>query len=334
MGGELKSNKGINVRGGGLSASALTEKDIQDLEYGCKLGADYIALSFVKQAQDIHFAKELIQSHGGHAGVIAKIERKEALDQLDSIIAASDGVMVARGDLALEIGDAQVPLVQKQILAKARKLIKPVIIATQMMESMITNKVPTRAETSDCANATLDGCDAVMLSAETAIGEHPQEVIQVVARTCMTVERSAWWGQSNTDEMPSEMTDSRPGMIAWSAAQMAMQQPVSALVPITESGLTALRMSRFRINLPIFAVCSNQIGLGRMSLFRGVYPIYSNFSKMQSYQLPDHVLQLLVDKKLILDSEYVVVTKGDVVGSPGETNSIKIISLVQRKELV
>ena len=246
VGGELSSSKGINVRGGGLSASALTEKDLEDLESGCRLGADYIALSFVKDAQDIIRARSLIKKHGGHAGVVAKIERKEALDHLDQIISASDGVMVARGDLALEIGDAEVPIVQKQILQRSKTFVKPVIIATQMMESMIVNKTPTRAETSDVANATLDGCDAVMLSAETAIGEHPEEVIQAVARTCQMVEQSKWW-HSQTENFPIDhMINERSGVIAWSAAQMAMQQPVSGLVTITESGLTALRISRFR----------------------------------------------------------------------------------------
>jgi pyruvate kinase len=334
VGGELSSSKGINVSGGGLSASALTEKDIQDLKFGCQLGADYIALSFVKNAQDIEQARHLIHQQGSDAGVIAKIERKEALEQLDSIIESSDGVMVARGDLALEIGDAQVPVVQKQIVQKARFHMKPVIIATQMMESMIINTAPTRAETSDVANAIIDGCDAVMLSAETAIGKHPHEVINVMAKVCLTVERSIWWDRDFKDQREESVREmSHASAIAVCAAQMALLKNISAVVSVTESGTTALHISRFRVHMPIFGVCGNLQGLGKMTLYRGVRPVYFDYNQLKNHELADRVLEKLVDEQYILSKDHVIMTKGDVIGQKGATNSIKVISLDQRHAL-
>ena len=325
-GGELKSSKGINVRGGGLSADALTEKDKEDLKSACILKADYIALSFVRSADDIRIARTMISDHQGQAGVIAKIERKEALDVLDAILEESDGVMVARGDLALEIGDAQVPLVQKQIISRARVHVKPVIVATQMMESMIVNKTPTRAETSDVANATLDGCDAVMLSAETAIGSHPAEVIQSMARICTTVEKSKWWIETQDQDQIDKIMHSPDGFIAWSAAHAAMYQGVGAIVSLTESGITALRISRYRFSMPVFGLCQDHAGLGKMTLYRGVYPILFDIEQYLSHQVSDEALRKLHDMKLIETQEKVIVTKGDSIGVPGKTNSMKILS--------
>jgi pyruvate kinase len=334
VGGQLSSSKGINVRGGGLSASALTQKDIEDLKFGCELGADYIALSFVKNAQDIEGAKQLIQQAGSNAGVIAKIERKEALDQLDAIITASDGVMVARGDLALEIGDAQVPVVQKQIVQKARFHMKPVIVATQMMESMIVNTSPTRAETSDVANATIDGCDAVMLSAETAIGKHPDQVIATMAQVCLTVESSTWWDRNFEDQKSETLSEmSHASGIAICAAQMAFLKDMAAVVSITESGLTALRISRFRVHMPIIGVCGHTHGLGKMTLYRGVKPVYCDYNLLKNHELTDYVLIKLVNEGYFLSKDHVIMTKGDVIGQKGATNSIRVTSLDERSVL-
>lgn len=333
-GGELSSLKGINVRGGGLTASALTEKDIQDLKFGCQLGADYIALSFVKNAEDIEKARELMGQSNSEAGVIAKIERKEALDQLDSIIQASDGVMVARGDLALETGDAQVPVVQKQIVQKARFHMKPVIIATQMMESMIVNAAPTRAETSDVANATIDGCDAVMLSAETAIGKHPHKVIAAMANICLTVERSEWWDRDFETQNAASFTElSHEAAIAVCAAHLASIKDIAAVVSVTESGLTALHISRFRVHPPIIGVCGHLKGLGKMTLYRGVLPVYCDYNQVHHDELADYVLKLLVNKTYVLSKDHVIMTQGDVVGQKGATNGIKILSMDKRSVL-
>lgn len=189
VGGRLSNKRGINLKGGGLSAAALTEKDRQDLHHAAQLKADYVAVSFVRSCEDIREARCLLKDAGGHCGLIAKIERTEAITNIKEIIAESDGVMVARGDLAIEIGDAEVPAIQKQIIQLARSMNKPVITATQMMESMISSAVPTRAEVSDVANAILDGTDAVMLSTETAVGNHPETVVDAVSRVCLAVER-------------------------------------------------------------------------------------------------------------------------------------------------
>ena len=270
VGGELSNNKGINRKGGGLSAPALTDKDKADLKTAVSLNVDYIAISFPRCAEDINEAKNLIKQAGGNAGVIAKIERLEAIvpKTLDSIIEASDGIMVARGDLAVEIGEAQVPSAQKRMIKRARILDKPVITATQMMETMIHNVVPTRAEVSDVANAVLDNTDAVMLSAESATGDHPALVIETMSRICLAAEQDQI---TQTSGHRVECFFNRVDeAISMSAMYVANHIKAKAILCLTESGATPLWMSRIRSGIPIFALSRHSTTLGKMSLFRDI----------------------------------------------------------------
>ncbi len=258
VGGVLSNHKGINRLGGGLTAEALTEKDKSDMKIALSLDVDYVAISFPRNATDIRNARDLINQYSPNqknniTGIIAKIERTEAVLAINEIIEASDGVMVARGDLAVEIGDAEVPLVQKEIIRRARHLNKPVIIATQMMESMINNSVPTRAEVSDVANAVLDHADAVMLSAETASGHYPVTVVETMARVCRSVEQQPSLHLSrHRIEMRFERIDEA---IAMATMYTANHLNIEAIVTLTESGRTSLWMSRIRTAIPIYALC-------------------------------------------------------------------------------
>ncbi|MGD8443874.1 MAG: pyruvate kinase, partial [Desulfobacterales bacterium] len=251
-GGELSDNKGINRSGGGLSAGALAEKDCQDLKAAVAMQVDYIAISFVRSSADIREARWLLSEAAGTAGIIAKIERSEAVKEIDDIVRASDGVMIARGDLGVEIGDAEVPAIQKSIIQKARFLDKPVITATQMMESMIQSPVPTRAEVSDVANAVVDGTDAVMLSGETAVGKHPEKVVTAVGRICLAAERrpSTRISKHRVDRRFKRVDEA----ISMSAMYAANHLDIKAIVALTESGSTPLWMSRIRTAIPIFGL--------------------------------------------------------------------------------
>ncbi|MCX7120320.1 MAG: pyruvate kinase [Gammaproteobacteria bacterium] len=323
QGGELSNHKGINKKGGGLTAKALTDKDRDDLIFAVKLDVDYLAISFPRNAQDMHEARELIKAAKGDCGIIAKIERVEAVAALDEIIMASDGVMVARGDLAVEIGDAEVPMVQKQIIQRARTLDKPVIIATQMMESMIHSPVPTRAEVSDVANAVLDHADAVMCSAETATGEFPIETIQAMDRVCRVVEKQPRTQQSkHRVECEFKRIDEAIAMATiYTANHFAMR----AVVALTESGATALWMSRIRTGLPIYGLSRFTRTLGKMTLYHGVYPIYFDVTQCTSHDLNLKAINLLVEKKLLEKNDRVILTKGDHLGRSGGSNAMKIL---------
>lgn len=329
IGGVLSDHKGINKQGGGLSAPALTEKDKQDIETALSFKTDYIAVSFPKNADDMILARQLAnlagQSYDGHCPMmIAKIERAEAIPALDGILEAADGIMVARGDLAVEVGNAAVPGLQKHMIKCARAANKLTITATQMMESMITNAMPTRAEVSDVANAVLDGTDAVMTSAETAVGQYPVETIKTMVAVCAEAEIS----ESNVYDV--DFINARFGRIdqsiAYAALFTASRLQVKAIVALTESGSTALWMSRHNINVPIFAITPNQVTLQKAALFRNV----RTFSLAQSTDLNlalKDVQNLLLMQGVVAQGDLIVVTWGEPLGHIGGTNALKIVRI-------
>lgn len=325
VGGILSNNKGINRRGGGLSAKALTEKDKKDIVTACKLKVDYIAISFPRTAEDIKEARELIHAEGSDICVIAKIERQEAVDAIDDIIIASDGVMVARGDLAVEIGDTEVPGVQKHIIHRARTLNRPVITATQMMESMVHSTVPTRAEVSDVANAILDGTDAVMLSAETAVGLYPVQVVETVSRICLGAEKHP---RTLVSRHRSESHFHRiDEAIAMATMYTANHMTIKAIVALTESGATPLWMSRIRSGIPIFGLSRHVKTLRKITLFRGVYPIQFDATQFHRSEINQRAVQKLLEHGLVSAGDLVIITKGSSMGIHGGTNALRIIEV-------
>ena len=324
VGGKLSNHKGINRQGGGLSAKALTQKDKADMQFACQAEADFIAISFPRDAQDMQEARDLMHSFSGDAGLIAKIERVEAMENLQEIIAASDGVMVARGDLAVEIGDAQVPTAQKRIINMARALNIPVITATQMMESMIESTVPTRAEVSDVANAVFDYTDAVMLSAESAVGKHPALVIEAMSRTCIAAESHPESGVSgHRVECEFARIDES---IAMATIYIANHLEISAIVTITESGRTALWMSRLKTVIPIFALSPHVRTLGKMTLCRGVYPLSFDAKSCGRDAVNSQAITKMLMHFPVAQGSQVVLTKGDFLGVGG-SNSLKIVKV-------
>jgi len=325
-GGVLSNNKGINRKGGGLTAPALTEKDKEDINTAAMIKADYLAVSFPRDGSDMRHARELMRAAGGKSMLMAKIERAEAIPALDDIIEASDAIMVARGDLSVEVGDAAVPGLQKRMIKMARAKNRLVITATQMMESMITNPIPTRAEVSDVANAVLDGTDAVMLSAETAVGDYPVETIESVARICVKAER----------EMEDNAIDRRTAVqrfsridqsIAMSALFAASHFKVKAIVALTQSGSTPLWMSRLNAGVPIFALTPVPETLGKVTLFSGVHPIaFDSSAKNQTQELLN-AEQALVEHGMVQEGDMLVMTIGEAVGKSGHTNTMKIVKV-------
>lgn len=330
VGGELSNNKGINRQGGGLSAGALTDKDREDLKTAVALNVDYVAISFVRSKVDVEETKALIAKEGGKAGVIAKIERIEAIipEILQEIIKASDGIMVARGDLGVEIGDAEVPAAQKLMIEYARALNKPVITATQMMETMIHNVVPTRAEVSDVANAVLDGTDAVMLSAETATGDHPALVIETVAKICLAAEKHP---RSLSLDHGGDATNSKASVgeaISIATMSVANNLKVKAIVSLTETGTIALWVSRTRSGIPIYGLSRNGNALGRMALYSDVYPIEFDVTKYETNDLLKRAaLAELQQSNLVRAGDFVAVTSGDHVGITGRTNTVTVLQV-------
>ena len=325
LGGELSNNKGINKQGGGLTAPALTAKDMEDIKTAMQLRADYVAVSFPKNATDMEMARQLCHVAGaewGHRpGLIAKIERAEAIPRLDEIMAASDGVMVARGDLAVEVGNAAVPALQKKMIRMARAADKLVITATQMMESMIANPVPTRAEVSDVANAVLDGTDAVMLSAETAAGKFPLETVQQMAAICLAAE------EHDAAELDADFSGADfqriDQTIAMGALFTAYHLRVKAIVALTESGSTALWMSRHRVRIPIYALTPKVGTQRKMTLYRSVRPLLMDTSAHRDEALAQAEVHL--KKQGIVESgDIYAITCGEPMGAPGGTNMLKI----------
>ncbi|MGH8596879.1 MAG: pyruvate kinase [Gammaproteobacteria bacterium] len=324
-GGLLSNHKGLNREGGGLSARALTPKDRKDLAHALRLGADYIAVSFPREAADILTARRLIKKAGGKAGVIAKIERAEALQHIDEIIEAADGIMVARGDLGVEIGDSRLPPVQKKLIKQARRHHRFVITATQMMDSMIESPVPTRAEVFDVANAVLDGTDAVMLSAETSVGRYPDRVVEAMARTCIEAEKQ--WSEYEPDSMLDREFDRVDQAIAMSAIYCANRIGVAAIAALTETGAVTRWMSRIDTDIPIFALSQRLDSLRRVTLYRGVYPIFIDVAQVPYTEVTREVLTRLQARGGLHRGDRVILTKGDLLGSPGSTNGMKIVTV-------
>jgi len=322
-GGDLSNNKGINRQGGGLSAPALTAKDMEDIKTAALIGADFLAVSFPKSAADMYMARQLMRAAGGHALTVAKIERTEAVANLDEILDASDAIMVARGDLAVEVGDAAVPALQKKMIRLAREKNKVTITATQMMESMILSPVPTRAEVSDVANAVLDGTDAVMLSAETASGKYPVHTVEAMARVCLEAEKSA---EVTLDREFLDRTFSRIDQsIAMAAIWTAHHLQVKAIAALTQSGSTALWMSRLNCGVPVYALTPEAESQTKMCLYREVYPMLMDQQHTDRDVLLYEAEQLLIKNGVVEKGDLIVLTIGEPIGSIGGTNTLKIV---------
>ena len=325
LGGELSNNKGINKQGGGLTAPALTAKDMDDIRTAMSFQADYVAVSFPKNATDMEMARQLCNvaaaQYNHKPGLIAKIERAEAIPKLLEILLASDGIMVARGDLAVEVGNAAVPALQKRMIKLAREHDKVVITATQMMESMITNPVPTRAEVSDVANAVLDGTDAVMLSAETAAGKYPLETVKEMAQICLAAEGGE--GTKLDADFIGKTFARIDQAIAMGALFTAHHMGAKAIVAMSDSGSTALWMSRHLIQVPIYALTPKLVSQRKMTLYRNVRPLLMGAVADRDDALRDAEKQL---KKLgIMDTgDVYAITCGEPMGAPGGTNMLKI----------
>jgi len=325
VGGELSNNKGINKQGGGLTAPALTAKDMEDIKTAMSFQADYLAVSFPKNSTDMEMARQLANvaaaPYQHKPGLIAKIERAEAIPRLEEILKASDGIMVARGDLAIEVGNAVVPALQKRMIRMAREMDRLVITATQMMESMIANPVPTRAEVSDVANAVLDGTDAVMLSAETAAGKYPLETVQEMAKICEEADKAEY------TELEADFSGKTFGRIDQSIAMGALftayHLGAKAIVALTDSGSTPLWMSRHRIHVPIYALTPRVATQRKMALYRNVRPLLMDTSVDRDTALAEAEGHLK-SRGIVQRGDVYAITCGEPMGAPGGTNMLKI----------
>jgi pyruvate kinase len=328
VGGYLSNNKGINLLGGGLSAAALTDKDKEDIKTIAKIQCDFVAVSFPRCAEDLNEARRLLEAEGCHAGIVAKVERAEALDVMDEIILASDVIMVARGDLGVEIGDANLPAVQKKLIKRSRELNRVVITATQMMESMIDNPIPTRAEVLDVANAVFDGTDAIMLSAETASGKYPVKAVEAMHRICIEAEKQP--SMLRSEHCVSVDFERDDEAIARSAMYMANHTQITGIVALTESGATPLWMSRISSGLPIFAMSRLEKTLGKVTLYRGVFPIYFPLElNMDHGEVNRNIVKELRKWNQAKDGDKFIITKGDLNGVEGGTNTLKVVVVGQ-----
>ncbi len=323
VGGRLSDSKGINLQGGGLSAAALTEKDRRDIKYARELDADYVAVSFARNAGDINLARELVRGAGSDARIVAKIERSDAITNIDEILEASDVVMIARGDLGVEIGDADLPGVQKTVIRKARDKNRVVITATQMMQSMVDSPQPTRAEVLDVANAVLDGTDAVMLSAETAVGKHPPKVVAAMDRVCKGAEkhREATVSQHRLDNRFPTVEET----IAMATMYAANHYDVEAILTLTETGETAKLMSRISTGIPVYAATRMEATERRLMLYRGVYPLAFDATSVPAGSVNSEVVRQLKRSGAVKDGDYIIVTKGDFTGVAGGTNAMRLV---------
>jgi pyruvate kinase len=323
VGGALSNNKGINKKGGGLSAPALTEKDQEDIRFAAEIDADYLAVSFVRNGDDVRLARELFHEAGGHGGIVAKIERAEALSSLEDIIDASDAVMVARGDLGVEIGDAELPAVQKRLISRARELNGVVITATQMMQSMIESPIPTRAEVFDVANAVLDGTDAVMLSAETSVGRYPAKVVEAMHRICEEAEKqtSVRRSQHRLDSVFGRVDEA----IAMATMYTANHLGVKAIAALTETGSTVKWMSRISSGIPIYALTRHVATRRKVTIFRGAYPVSFDVASTDIHEVNREVVEELLRRGTVRNGDLVIITKGDRSGVEGQTNIMKIM---------
>jgi len=327
VGGVLSNHKGINKQGGGLSAPALTEKDKEDLKTAVEIGADYLAISFPRSREDMDEARRMLDELGSDMGLVAKVERAEAILEgtIEGIIEASDVIMVARGDLGVEIGDARLPHVQKHLIRLARTYNKIAITATQMMESMINNPVPTRAEVSDVANAVFDGTDAVMLSAETASGDYPELAVKAMAQVCVEAEK---YPREKSKHRLHERFERIDETIALSAMYAANHLDVRAIGSLTETGSTPLWMSRISSGIPIYAFTAHEKTCRRVTLFRGVYPISFNPVGIVDHAVLNRaILEEFMRRGLVDANDIIIITKGDLMGTQGGTNAMKIASI-------
>ncbi|GAB3515906.1 pyruvate kinase [Photobacterium alginatilyticum] len=329
VGGPLSNNKGINKKGGGLSAEALTDKDKADIVTAAAMKVDYLAVSFPRNGEDMKYARLLATEAGLEAKLVAKVERAESVattEAMDDIIMASDAVMVARGDLGVEIGDPELVGVQKKLIRRARSLNRTVITATQMMESMITSPMPTRAEVMDVANAVLDGTDAVMLSAETAAGQYPEETVKAMASVCVGAEKEPSINVSN--HRLARTFASSEETIAMSTMYAANHmEGVKAMITMTESGRTPLMMSRISSGLPIYAMSRNESTLNRSALYRGVTPIYFDRDSDAGLAAAKHAIAVLKEQNYLTEGDLVIITQGDEMDIVGSTNNMRILTV-------
>ncbi|MEM7277828.1 MAG: pyruvate kinase [Pseudomonadota bacterium] len=328
IGGTLSDHKGINLQGGGLSAPALTDKDRDDIKLAANLNVDYLAVSFVQQADDVNEARRLLREAGGSGMIVAKIERSDAVENIDAIVAATDVIMVARGDLGVEVGYAELTGLQKRLIRRTRRANKIVITATQMMESMIHSAIPTRAEVSDVANAVIDGTDAVMLSAETAVGDHPVKVIHAMSSVCVGAEKFHS-DHRRTNHRLDDMFELIDEAIATAVMYTANHMDVKAIIALTESGSTPLWMSRIRSDIPIFAFTRHEATRRRVTLYRGVYPVSFDITHADSSLLYTEVFQRLLDLDHVEEGDLVIFSKGDMKGITGGTNAMKILRVAR-----
>ncbi|MCE9687679.1 MULTISPECIES: pyruvate kinase [Shewanella] len=325
--GPLSNNKGINKQGGGLTAPALTEKDKADILTAAMIQVDYLAVSFPRTGADLDLARGLAEAAGSKALIVAKVERAEAVATdaaMDDVILASDAVMVARGDLGVEIGDAALVAVQKKLISRSRQLNKTVITATQMMESMISSPMPTRAEVMDVANAVLDGTDAVMLSAETAAGDFPEETVKAMANVCIGAEAhpSVKVSKHRMDQSFTSVEETIAMSTMYAANHL---EGVKAIIALTESGATPLMMSRISSSLPIFALSRHQTTLAKMALYRGVMPVYFDTTVHAAEEVAQKALDSLSEAGFLQSGDMVLMTKGDVMETIGGTNTCKVL---------
>ncbi|MBJ41342.1 MAG: pyruvate kinase [Gammaproteobacteria bacterium] len=322
-GGKLLPFQGLNKKGGGLSLKGLTKKDIADLKKAIKLDIDYIAVSFVRDKNDLIAVKKITDKK--NIGLIAKIERNEALANIDSILDHSDGILVARGDLGVELGIEVLPAIQDELIGKAMDHDKLVIVATQMMESMKTNRVPTRAEVFDVSNAACSGVDAIMLSAETAVGKYPAEVVQEASRICDIAEKT------NIKEIKigdkGEIFNKIDQIIAMAAVYGADRSNVKAIAALTETGSTPLWMSRIQSSIPIYAMTVNEKTSRRICLYRGVYSIRLDKIEHDHARANIQVIKLMQKQGAVKKGDLVIITKGDLMGTSGGTNALKIVEV-------
>jgi pyruvate kinase len=326
-GGILSDHKGINLKGGGLSAPALTDVDRDNIKLAAELGIDFLAVSFVQTGEDIEEARRLFEKAGGTGQIVAKIERTEAVENIDSIIEAADVIMVARGDLGVEMGYAGLTGIQKKLIRKTRKAHKIVITATQMMESMIENPIPTRAEVSDVANAVIDGTDAVMLSGETAVGNHPNKAIQAMADVCVGAEKyqAPYASIQRAQEQFSRVDEA----IAMATMYTANHLAVKAIIALTESGSSPRWMSRVRSDIPIYALTPHKGTSRRVALYRGVYPVEYEIDAENPRGLYQDIFTRLLASGRVAVGDLAIFSKGDLDGVTGSTNAMKILPVTE-----
>ncbi len=323
--GQLSDRKGLNRLGGGLSLDALTDKDRADIRLAAELEVDFLAVSFCRSAADIEEARRLAREAGSSAHLVAKIERAEAIQRLGEIIDASDVVMVARGDLGVEIGDAELPGLQKKIIRESLDRGRVVITATQMLQSMVDSPIPTRAEVLDVANAVIDGTDTVMLSAETAAGHYPVLAVEAMVRICLGAERQ-FEHDTDFEQAPRGLAHTDQA-IALAAMYLTEHIQVRAILALTESGGTAQHLSRFRSNAPIYGLSRHESARHRMSLMRGVYPIDFDSGENPPRQAARHAVAALFAHGALAEGDRVLITSGDHMGHLGTTNTLRLLGV-------